>query len=103
MSALAVIKAAADFGIKLSLDGDRLAYKASRKVPPELMARLKANRDYIIELLSNDPTLECEAAMIAAELAKMNAVEARFQAELAALRIANARAYSNRTPWRTRS
>ncbi len=45
---------------------------------------------------------EPDDAAIATEQAEIDAVEARFQSELAALRAANAQAYSNRTPWRTK-
>jgi TubC N-terminal docking domain len=102
LSAQTTLKQAADFGVKLTLDGDRLAFKAPTKPPAGLLSTIREHKAEIIALLRSYPALEHEAAL-AVEQVEMDACEGRFQSELAELRAANARAYSSRTPWKTKS
>jgi TubC N-terminal docking domain len=102
LSAQTILKQAADFGVKLTLDGDQIAFKAPRKVPPALLANIKEHKAEIIAILRSNPAIEHEAVLVAAELTAMNAIKTRFQAELALLRADNARGYSSRTPWQVK-
>jgi hypothetical protein len=98
-----MLKRADDLGVRLILNGDRLVWKAGSKPPDAFLAGLKERKPEIIALLRNNQSPEPDSAAIAAEQAEIDAVEARFQAELKLLRAANAQAYSHRTPWRVRS
>jgi hypothetical protein len=102
MTARAILHAAAESGVLISLHGGSLAVEASTQPSDELLSYIKEHKAGLVELLRNDPALEHEAALVATELAAMNAVEARFQAELELLRGDNARAYSSRTPWQVK-
>jgi hypothetical protein len=97
VSAEAILKQAADYGVEISLNGDNLALDADTKPPASLLANIKQHKAEIITRLRDDPALEQEAAMVAAELAIMNAVETKFQKQLEALRADNARVWPTRT------
>jgi TubC N-terminal docking domain len=102
LSAYTVLKEAADCGVQIKLDGDRLAFQATTKPPADLLFTIREHKAEIIAFLRSNPAIEHEAVLVAAELTTMNAVEARFQAELALLRADNARAYSSRTQWQVK-
>jgi hypothetical protein len=53
LSAVNLIRDAARTGVWVGLDGDKLALRARVKPPDALIARLKANKPYIIALLRN--------------------------------------------------
>jgi hypothetical protein len=100
MSAQGILKQADELGIRLILNGDMLVWKAGSKPPDAFLAGLKERKSEIIALLRNDQSPEPDEAAIAAELAKMNAVESEFQRQLAQLRKDNAAIYARPTPWR---
>jgi hypothetical protein len=54
LSAQAVLKDAADRGVCVSLNGDNLAFKATVRPPPELLANLKMHKAEIVALLRNE-------------------------------------------------
>ncbi len=54
MSALAVIKEAAKCGVRLGLNGDSLALKASAKPPDDLLANLRKYKCQIVTILRQD-------------------------------------------------
>jgi hypothetical protein len=101
MSAQTILKQAANCGVQLTLDGDRMAFKATIKPPADLLAAIREHKAAIAALLRSDPAPEPDqaephAASIAAETAAMDAVESEFQKELALLREANTRVSSRR-------
>jgi hypothetical protein len=51
MSALTVLKDATDSGVRISLKGDNLAFKATVRPPPELLAKLREHKAEIVALL----------------------------------------------------
>jgi TubC N-terminal docking domain len=51
LSAANLIREAASASVWVALDGDKLALRAKAKPPDELIAKLKANKRYIIALL----------------------------------------------------
>ncbi len=51
MSARSVLKDASDCGVRVSLNGDNLAFKATVRLAPELLAKLKAHKAEIVALL----------------------------------------------------
>ena len=53
MSAANIIREAAKAGVWVGLDGDKLALRAPAKPPDELIAKIKANKPFIIALLRN--------------------------------------------------
>jgi TubC N-terminal docking domain len=53
LSAANLIREASRHGVWVGLNGDKLALRAPAKPPDELIARLKANKPYIIALLRN--------------------------------------------------
>jgi hypothetical protein len=54
MSALAILKEAADCGVRVNLNGDRLALKAATKPPADLLAKLRAHKSEIVAALRED-------------------------------------------------
>jgi hypothetical protein len=51
LSAANLIREASKHGVWIGLNGDRLALSAPKKPPDELLAKIKANKPYIIALL----------------------------------------------------
>ncbi len=51
MSARSVLKDASDCGVRVSLSGDNLAFKATVRPAPELLATLRQNKPEIISIL----------------------------------------------------
>jgi hypothetical protein len=51
MSAPAVLKEAADCGVRVSLNGDRVALKGAVKAPADLLAKLQKHKAAIVALL----------------------------------------------------
>ena len=51
MNTANLIREAARTGVWVGLDGDKLALEAPKKPPDELIAKIKANKPYIIILL----------------------------------------------------
>ncbi len=74
MSAQAVLKEAADSGVRVNLNGDRLALKAAASPPASLLAKLKQHKAEIVAALRqeaggsqpepNDVELEERKAMV---------------------------------------
>jgi hypothetical protein len=102
MSAVAILEAAADADLDISLDGDKLVILAAGEPPGGLLAGIKAHKAEIVELLRQEAArYEPDAVNIdQATVDKYEAVEAEFQRQLAALKIDNARIYANPTPWK---
>jgi TubC N-terminal docking domain len=51
LSALAIIKEAADAGLRLQLEGERLTFRAKAKPSDALLSKLKQHKLEIVELL----------------------------------------------------
>jgi TubC N-terminal docking domain len=96
LSAAIILKQAADCGVKLTVAGDQIAVKVPRGAPTSILANIRKHKPELLAILRN------EGALIAAEQAKMDACEARFQDELVELRAANAAVYANPQPWRAK-
>jgi TubC N-terminal docking domain len=54
LSALAIIQQAAECGIRLSLNGDNVAFKASTKPSSDMLAALKKHKAEIVALLRQE-------------------------------------------------
>jgi hypothetical protein len=100
MNAQACVKQAADCGVKLTVNGDKITWKARSRPTESILANIRFHKPGIIALLRNNPEIEHESELVAAEIAAMNAVEAQFQAELGELRETNAAIYARPSPWR---
>jgi len=65
LSALAIIQKAAECGISLSLNGDNVAFKASAKPSPDMLAALKQHKPEIVALLRQEAGAEADKSMAA--------------------------------------
>jgi TubC N-terminal docking domain len=62
LSALTIIKEAADCGVRLNLNGDSLALKATTNPPASLLANIKAHKAEIVALLRQEADEATNAA-----------------------------------------
>jgi hypothetical protein len=91
LSAQALIKEAAEYGVRVSLNGDSVALKAATKPSADLLAKLQKHKPEIVALLRQE-----------ARPYDILADQVRFDRELAALRLVNAKIYANPTPWKVK-
>ncbi len=75
MSAQAILKDAADCGVRISLNGDNLAFKATVRPPPELLANLKTHKAEIVALLRNEAACSPEPDQVELEERKAMAMD----------------------------
>ncbi len=75
MSARSILKGASDCGVRVSLNGDNLAFKATVRPAPELLAKLKAHKAEIVALLRNDAACSPEPDQVKLEERKAMAMD----------------------------
>ena len=92
MRAAEVLGAAEAAGVEVGVDGDGLTLEASGQPSAELLAKLKAHKAEIIELLR----------AVAIEEQNGARVDAEFDRQLERLKADNAKIYANPTPWQSK-
>ena len=85
MSGAALLARAADVGLSLRLEGDRVRWRAARPPPPALLAELRANRDAIaVTLAAEEVKRRRDALEERAAIMEFDGGMARRDAEAAA-------------------
>jgi hypothetical protein len=103
LSAAAVIKEAAEHGVKLWLDGNNVKIAATAKPSEYLLKKLRIHKAEIAELLRNQVSdVDTRAPLSLQGVTEFDAAEAKYQRQLARLREENARVYANRTSWKVK-